>query len=204
MSEDPRTEKLRKPISKKELERRWKSVREAMERDQLDCLIMQNNNQYLGGYVRYFTDIPAENSYPITVIFPLNDDITIIAHGGAPLPTTPPEWATHGVKEIINLPYLLTLNFTNTMDAKAAVDTLKRLNVKSLGFVAKAFIPATLYEYVKENLSGVTFKDATDLVDEIKAIKSEEEIQLIKETADMHDIVFGAAMGKASRTHRNS
>jgi Xaa-Pro aminopeptidase len=80
------------------------------------------------------------------------------------------------------------------MDAKAAVDTLKRLSVKSLGFVAKASMSAALYEYIRENLSGVTFKDATDLVDETKAIKSEEEIQLIKQTAEMHDIVFAAAL----------
>ena len=194
MSEDLRRERLRKPISKEELERRWRAVRKATEKDKLDCLIMQNNNQYLGGYVRYFTDIPTENSYPTTVIFPLNDDLTIIAHGGKPSPQRPPQWATHGVKECINLPYIPTLNYTNTMDAKAAVDTLKRLNVKSLGFVAKAFMSPVMYEYIKENLSGVTFKDATNLVDEIKAIKSEEEIELIKKTAEMHDIVFGAAL----------
>jgi len=194
MSEDLRRERLRKPISKEELARRWRTVREAMEREKIDCLIMQNNNQYLGGYVRYFTDIPAENSYPITVLFPLEEDMTIIAHGGTPLPPTPPEWATLGVKERINLPYLLTLNFTNTMDAKAAVETLKRFKTKSLGFVARAFIPSVFYEYIRENLSGVTFKDATDLVDEIKAVKSEEEIQLIKDAAKMQDIVFGATL----------
>jgi len=194
MSEDLRRERLRKPISKEELARRWGAVREAMEREKIDCLIMQNNNQYLGGYVRYFTDIPAENSYPITVLFPLEEDMTIIAHGGTPLPPTPPEWATPGVKERINLPYLLTLNFTNTMDAKAAVETLKRLKTKSPGFVARAFIPSVFYEYIRENLSGVTFKDATDLVDEIKAVKSEEEIQLIKDAAKMQDIVFGATL----------
>ena len=194
MSEDLRRERLRKPISKEELARRWRTVREAMEREKIDCLIMQNNNQYLGGYVRYFTDIPAENSYPITVLFPLEEDMTIIAHGGTPLPPTPPEWATLGVKEHINLPYLLTLNFTNTMDAKAAVETLKRFKTKSLGFVARAFIPSVFYEYIRENLSGVTFKDATDLVDEIKAVKSEEEIQLIKDAAKMQDIVFGATL----------
>jgi len=194
MSEDLRRERLRKPISKEELARRWRAVREAMEREKIDCLIMQNNNQYLGGYVRYFTDIPAENSYPITVLFPLEEDMTIIAHGGTPLPPTPPEWATLGVKERINLPYLLTLNFTNTMDARAAVETLKRLKTKSLGFVARAFIPSVFCEYIRENLSGVTFKDATDLVDEIKAVKSEEEIQLIKDAAKMQDIVFGATL----------
>lgn len=194
MPEDLRKERLREPISEEELERRWKAVRKAMERENLDCLIMQNNNQYLGGYVRYFTDIPAENSYPITIIFPLHDDMTMIAHGGTPLPMTPPAWALHGVKECINLPYLLTLNYTNTMDAKAAVDTLKKLKVKTLGLVARAFIPATLSDYLRENLAGVTFKDATDLVDEIKAIKSGEEIQLIKNTAEANDIVFGGTL----------
>ena len=194
MSEEMRKKELRKPISKRELERRFKAVREAMEKEKLDCLIMQNNNQFLGGYTRYFTDIPAVNSYTMTVIFPLNTDMTIISHGGPPLPPGPPEWAVYGVKERINLPYIPTLTRTNDMDAKAAVDTLKKLKVKSLGVVAPAFMCAFMYNYIKENLSGLTMKYATVLVDEIKAVKSEEEIQTIKGTAKMQDIVWGAVL----------
>jgi Xaa-Pro aminopeptidase len=194
MSEEMRKKELRKPISKRELERRFKAVREAMEKEKLDCLIMQNNNQFLGGYTRYFTDIPAVNSYTMTVIFPLNTDMTIISHGGPPLPPGPPEWAVYGVKERISLPYIPTLTRTNDMDAKAAVDTLKKLKVKSLGVVAPAFMCAFMYNYIKENLSGLTMKYATDLVDEIKAVKSEEEIQAIKGTAKIQDIVWGAVL----------
>ena len=194
MSEEMKKKELRKPISRKELERRFKAVRQAMEKEKIDCLIMQNNNQFLGGYTRYFTDNPAENGYTMTVIFPLNEDMTIICHGAPPLPAWPPEWAVHGVKERINLPYIPTLTRTNDMDAKAALETIKKLKVKKLGVVAPAMMCAFMYNTLKENLPGVAITYATDLVDEIKAVKSEEEIQFIKDTARMQDIVWGAVL----------
>jgi Xaa-Pro aminopeptidase len=195
MSEEMKKKEFRKPISEMELERRFRAVREAMEREEVDCLIMQNNNQYLGGYTRYFTDIPAVEGYTMTVIFPLNTDMTVIYHGGLPpMPPRLPEWAVYGAKERISLPYLPTLNRTNDMDAKAAVDTLNKLKMKSLGVVAPAMFCAFMYNYIKENLPGLTMKYATDLVDEIKAVKSEEEIQIIRETARMQDVLWGAVL----------
>ncbi len=199
MTEEMRKKELTKPISEKELERRFRAVRVAMEKEKLDCLLMQNNNQFVGGYTRYFTDIPAP-SYAMTVIFPLNTGMTIISHGaptfpGPPaFPPIPPEWAVYGVHERINFPFVPTLARTNDMEAKAAVDTLKKLKVRSLGVVAPACVSTFMYNYIKENLPDLTIKYATDLVDEIKAIKSEEEIEFIKETARMQDIVWGAAL----------
>jgi Xaa-Pro aminopeptidase len=194
MSEATRKRELRRPISEKELKRRFKAVRAAMAKEKIDCLIMQNNNQYLGGYTRYFVDWPAVNSYTMTVIFPLNADMTVITHGAPPMGVGIPEWARVGVKECIVRPYIPTLTRTNDMDAKEAVKTLKKLKVKTLGVVAPAFLCAFMYNYIKENLPGLTMKYATDLVDEIKAVKSEEELQIIKETATMQDIVWGAVL----------
>lgn len=194
MSENSREREFRKPISKAELERRWKAVREAMVKERIDCLVMQDFNMYLGGYGRYFTDIPAESSYPRTVIFPVDDEMTLISHGGPPLPPSPPEWAVHGVKERIGVPAIHSLNFTNLMEPKAAVETIKRQKSKSLGFVSKGSMSASFYEYVKGNLQNVEMKDATDLVDHIRAIKSEEEIELIKKTVEMQDIIWGATL----------
>jgi Xaa-Pro aminopeptidase len=190
MSEDQRIPPVRKEISKQELQRRWKAVRKAMEKDKLDCLIMQNNNQHLGGYTRYFTDIPAHCGYTQTVIFPLNGDMTMISHGtllSAPLPVK------YDLKSIF-LPYIPPLTRTNEMDAKAAVETLKKLKVKSLGVVAPAIFCAFMYNYIKENLDSVKIKYATDLVDNIKAIKSDEEQEIIKETAKMQDILWGGVL----------
>jgi len=48
--------------------------------------------------------------------------------------------------------------------------------------VGKSSIPINFFEYLSKRLSGSKFVDATDLVDQIKVIKSPEEIELIKRT----------------------
>ncbi|HWL04445.1 MAG TPA: hypothetical protein VNQ99_05835, partial [Xanthobacteraceae bacterium] len=73
-------ERLNAPISTPELERRWKAVRDVMAERGIDVLLMQNNNDFMGGYVRYFTDIPATTGYATTVVFPKDDDMTIVTH----------------------------------------------------------------------------------------------------------------------------
>ena len=75
------SERLQTPISTAELERRWKAVRAAMKREGVDVLLMQNNNDHMGGYVKYFTDMPATNGYPNTVIFPADDEMTVVCQG---------------------------------------------------------------------------------------------------------------------------
>jgi len=53
-----------KSISDRELERRWKEVRKRMKEEKIDFLVMQNDNEWLGGYVKWFTDVPAKNAQP--------------------------------------------------------------------------------------------------------------------------------------------
>src|SRR5262245_65599947 len=54
-------ERLISPISNLELERRWSAVRAAMAERGIDVLVMQNSNEFSGGYVKWFTDMPAGN-----------------------------------------------------------------------------------------------------------------------------------------------
>src|SRR2546428_12491085 len=80
-------ERLLNPISTRELERRWAAVRKTMAERKIDALVMQNNNDWLGGYVRWFTDTPLSNGYPRSVVFPASDLMTVVdmgARGGAP------------------------------------------------------------------------------------------------------------------------
>jgi hypothetical protein len=74
-------ENLLHPISNQELERRWQLMRDEMRERKIDLLVMQNSTDHLGGYVKWFTDLPATNGYPKTVLFPLNDEMTIIEQG---------------------------------------------------------------------------------------------------------------------------
>ena len=74
-------ERLVNPISTRELERRWSAVRKAMDECGIEALVMQNNNDWLGGYVRWFTDTPLSNGYPRSVVFPASDLMTVVDMG---------------------------------------------------------------------------------------------------------------------------
>lgn len=185
-------ENVRQPISTAELERRWAETRKAMVKQGIDCLVMQNSNQFLGGYVRWFTDVPATCGYPITVIFPVDDEMIRIGSGGPPLPSGPPKWAQRGIKESIGRPYFRTLNYTDTMDAEVVGSTLKARGAKRVGVVAKGSMSAATYEYIQQNRGQIELIEASDLVDAIKAVKSPEELELIKKAAAIQDAAMAA------------
>lgn len=186
--EDPKA-RMTTSISNAEMERRWEAVREVMKERQIDFLIARNDEEFLGGYVRWFSDFPPASSYPFTVIFPFNDDMTLIASGGAPPAESPypPAWAVQGVKRRLCAPYFASLHYTSTLDAELAVSVLKEKKRATIGLVGRCFIPVTFYEYLRKHLPGYKFVDMTDPIDQIKAIKSPEEIALIKATAKIQD-----------------
>src|SRR5512146_342254 len=74
-------ERINTPVPTRELERRWTAVRAAMRTQKIDALIMQNNNDHMGGYVKYFTDLPATFGYPVTVVFPRDDRMSVVSQG---------------------------------------------------------------------------------------------------------------------------
>ena len=59
MDEELLKQKVIRPISSQELERRWRAVQKAMEDKKIDFVMAQSTNDYLGGYVKWFTDEPA-------------------------------------------------------------------------------------------------------------------------------------------------
>ena len=190
MKHESQLERVRCPIPTRELERRWNLIRHAMKEQEIDALIMQNDNQFLGGYVRYFMDIPSQQAYPVTVVFPANEEMAVITSGGDPAPPLPPEWASRGIGQKIALPYFRSMHYTNNYDAEATVKVVKELKCKKIGFVGLGMISAAFHQYVTEHLASVEFVNATDLVDEIKAIKSEDEISFIRKAVEIHDILM--------------
>jgi len=193
-------ERIPVQISTQELERRWTAVRKAMKDAGIDVLIMQNTNQFLGGYVKWFTDVPAFNGYPTTVVFPADDEMTAINIGPRMDPQSlltdlsTKDWALRGVKNRLTAPYFPSLHYSKTYDAELVVDLLSPLKDCTIGFVGPGHIPAPFHDYLKDYLTAARFTDATDLVDNIKAVKSEEEIELIKRTAAIQDKAFETAL----------
>ncbi|RJR45271.1 MAG: aminopeptidase P family protein [Desulfobacteraceae bacterium] len=185
--EDPK-ERISPSVSTAELERRWKASREVMREDKIDYLVMRNDEEFLGGYVRWFSDFPARHSYPITVIFPVDDEMTTIVCGNLP-PSDyyPPKWAARGIKRRLGAPYFASMHYTDTLDAELAVEVLKEKKGATIGLLRRSSIPITFYEYLCKHLPGHKFVDATDRFDYIKAVKSPEEIEFIKKTALLQD-----------------
>jgi Xaa-Pro aminopeptidase len=181
-------------ISTQELERRWREVRERMREEKIDFLLMQNDNEFNGGYVKYFTDIAAKGGSPFTVIFPLDDEMTTISHGGKPPGDFgPPASIMRGVKKRLTAPYFRSLTYTQTYDAQLAVEAIGNKTDGKIGIVGKSNVSMAFFDYLQKNLPRATCVDATDFVDEIKAVKSDEEIKLIRETAALQDEVIAYA-----------
>jgi len=194
--EEPK-QRLMKSVSTPELERRWKAVREKMQQKKIDYLVMQNSEEFLGGTIRWFSDFTARHQFPMTAIFPVDDEMTLINCGGdPPSENFPPRWAARGIKNRLGAVYFPTFPFTTTYDAELAVGVLNEKKKPTIGLVERSFIPITFYEYLVKHLPDATFVDATEWVDEIKVIKSPEEIELIRGTAALQD----AAMEHLKKT----
>jgi len=191
------SERLQTPISTAELERRWATVRAAMAREKIDVLLMQNNNDYMGGYVKYFTDLPATNGYPLTVVFPRDDLMTAVGmgpFGGDADPTANPDGINRGVKQVLTTPSFASCHYTAAYDAELAARALAPYAGGTIGLVGTAAMSFALVEYLqKGRFSNSRFVDAADMVDRIKAIKSAEERELIRRAAAMQDGAMRAA-----------
>jgi Xaa-Pro aminopeptidase len=190
-------ERVNTPISTKELERRWAAVRAAMTDRKIDVLLMQNNNDFMGGYVKYFTDVPAVTGYPVTVVFPKDDSMTVVVQGDFGMERRLPsegDGLYRGVKKIVGAPYFASANYTWAYDTELAERALEDCAGATIGLVGLATLPVSMLDGLRKGrLSNAKFTDATDLVDQIKCVKSDEELSFIRRTAALQDAAIEAA-----------
>jgi Xaa-Pro aminopeptidase len=184
--------KYRWAVSDAELERRWKLIREEMKKQQIDCLLIQNDNRYRAGMVRYFTDIGCLSN-PVTVLFPINDGMTLLSNGGGYSPPQTPVWACRGVKDLIGVPVFPTYNSAvNAPDADAAVELIQKRSYQKIGLVRPNSMLGIFYKRVVEGLKDIEVVDFTEEVDLIKAVKSPEELKFVQKAAITQDYVAEA------------
>jgi Xaa-Pro aminopeptidase len=184
-------------ISVQELERRWKLVRDHLRQRGLDALIVQNARDFTGGYVKWFTDIPAY--YPRTVIFHSSDLMTVVEHGpaGRRRSLSGNDSDNPGVGEIITTSAFPSVEYTQTYDAEAVCGELNRRGYRKIGLVAARGMPHGFVASLEGQMFGkAEFSDETDFIDRVKAVKSGEEIALIKKTAEMQDSVFSRVLSR--------
>ncbi len=178
-------------ISSNELNRRWQAVRENMKERKLDFLVIQNNIDHFLGDVRWFADAVTLDGYPLTIIFRLDEGMTVIRSGArtAPVPPLPGDYAP-GIKNKIGVPIIGPLVYYYPIVAEEVVKQLSPYKNCRVGLVGTGFMASAFYKYLTAHLTSAKFEDADDWVAELRAVKSAEEIEYIRQTAALQDTLF--------------
>lgn len=184
---------LRDAISTRELERRWSLTRARMREAGLDALLLQSSEDWMGGYTRWFTDTPATNAYPRSVIFPADGLMTTCEVGifGGEWSYDGTDPAFRGIGRRVSTPsFNGAVDYTGRYDAELMANEIRRNGYRKVGLVGPNGMYHGFAQGIKDLLSGVSWIDATDMIDDLKAIKSAEEIDRIRRTAAMQDEVM--------------
>jgi Xaa-Pro aminopeptidase len=190
--------RMRDAISTAELERRWAATRAAMKTAGLDAIVVQSKEDWMNGYTRWFTDQPATNAYPRSLVFPLEGLMISCDVGNfgqeADLDGSDP--MNRGVGRRVFVPsFNGAVDYNGRYDAELVAKEIRKAGHKTVGMACANGMYHGFVAGLEENLKGVKLVDATDLVDNIKAIKSPEEIERIKRTAAMQDELFEKLLG---------
>jgi Xaa-Pro aminopeptidase len=179
-------------VSIDELQRRWKAVRGQMRTRGIDALVVQNSSDWVGGYIRWFSNQPATNGYPSSLVFPLDGGISYIEQGpfGGLRVSSPAEMQATGIARRLTTPSYPSIAYSGDYDADIAIAELRRFGAKRIGLVAPAAMYHSFGRRLSDVLGDVDLVDATDFIDRIKAIKSAEEQAFIHEVAAMQDEVM--------------
>jgi Xaa-Pro aminopeptidase len=181
-------------VSNVELKRRWTAARECMRGRAVDALVMQSSSDWVGGYIRWFTNEPATNGYPFGAVFPLEEGISVIEQGpfGGRRVSGAEQLAATGIYQRLTTPSYPSAHYTGHYDADIALAELRRLGARRVGLVAPAAMYYSFGAHLRQQLtaSGVEVIDCTDDIDQLKAIKSAEELGLMRQVAAMQDAVM--------------
>jgi len=174
--------------SVQERDRRWVSIRREMERSGLQALLVVSNGQLeRRGSMRYVADIGASLMYGY-VIFPLK---------GKPIGIFSAAGRGGWIEEKRTLPMRGAWVIESEPYAPVIAEAIKELNLEkgSIG-IEGDFMPVPPYQRLVRDLPEATFKPS-NIIHELKRVKSPEEIKLIENGVEMVDKAYEACMAFA-------
>ena len=186
-------------ISRSELERRWSLVRNRLAAIDCDVLIaVGGHNTWSGGMNRWLTDYMV--TYRRVVLFHRNDKMTVIEHGGMNVHRQPPDDHPNypGVGDVYSVSEFPAVSFTQDYEARVVIDVLRKRGYRRVALHNPGSMPFGFLNAIRTALADtVEFIDDSDFLDEAKAIKSEEEIAMIRKAAKIQDEVFAEVVANA-------
>jgi Xaa-Pro aminopeptidase len=188
-------ERINTPISPAELDRRRTAIRAGMSEAGIDVLLAYNNNDHLGGNVRYLIDVPAVHGYALSVVLPQDDEITIVRHGpfGGDDLVGEDDPVLHGVQRVLATPMFASALFCREYEAELLVGALTPYAHGAIGLVGTYQLSAAILDHLRRALPDARFMEASEIVDTVRMVKSAEEWELIDRTARLQDAAVDAA-----------
>lgn len=181
---------LEKPIiptlSLTERDRRWRRLREEMRRAGFDALISLPNQGHwdqFGADTRYVTQIGGTQT-EVGAVLPLEGEVSAIVRGANEI-----EWwglAQDWVKDI----RASRRSYGEPMIERLKEVRAERVGVIGLGGLVRApegIVPWGSFEKIRAALPQVKFENATDLMQEVRSVKSVEEIAFVERAAEIID-----------------
>ena len=179
---------LEKPIiptfSLEERDRRWNLLRQEMRTADLHALISLPNEGHwdqFGADTRYMTQIGGTQT-EVGAVLPLEGDVTAVVRGANEI-----EW------------WGLAQNWVNDIRpsrrsyGEPVIERLKEIGAERVGVVGLAglvrapegIVPWGTFEKIRAALPTVKFENATDLMQQVRSVKSAEEVAFIEKAAEI-------------------
>ncbi|HWP23204.1 MAG TPA: M24 family metallopeptidase [Candidatus Binatia bacterium] len=185
-------------FSRAERERRWSRLRELMRAQELEAIIGFPNQSHWDQFqadVRYLTHIGGHQT-EVAVVFPLQGEVTAFVRGANEV-----EWwgiAQHWVTDI---------RPTRRSWGEPIIERMKelkldraRIGVSGLSGLLRApegTVVTGIYEKTKAAFPRARFVNATELLQEARAVKGAEEVAWIERAAEILDKVVTAILAQA-------
>jgi Xaa-Pro aminopeptidase len=174
-------------LSQQELQRRYNVVREKMREKGLEVLLVSGIRFVAAtGYLRYLTNW-AEPFGGEVLVFPLEGSPTFLARTG---------------ERSLLLKQFLGINSMTGSTGTHAAAVLKQMKAKRIGLCGLKTMVAEFYVQLLQALPGVEFLDVSEILDEARWIKSEEELYWIRKSANLTDIAY-QVFSSLTRTGRS-
>lgn len=164
-----------------EYRERWNKVQKILTDRNLDMILLYADDRFTYGnaYGRYFANVPTAFE-PVLIFFTQGKDPVLLVG-----PETPGYAREVGVMEDIrelkefaaeHEDYL----YSHVQPLKDIVRSCVDHEIKRIGLGAKNLMSADVYEAILKNYADVEYVSVDDAIDEIRAVKSEAELEVIR------------------------
>jgi Xaa-Pro dipeptidase len=162
-------------ISKTEMQRRYELVRSGMKARNLEVLLVSGFRFVAAtGYLRYLSNW-AEPFAGEVLLFPGEGDPVFLARTG---------------ERALVIQHHLGLTAMAGSTARHTAEALKKMGCTRIGLCGLNTMTAEFYVQLTQNLAGVQLVEASDILDDARMVKSEEELRWVRESANLTDIAL--------------